>query len=89
MTQGKIERYHRSMKNVVKLEHYHFPWHLKQAISDFVAYYNNERYHESLNNVTPRDVYLGRWREVLSERDRIKKLTLKRRKRENLAAEAA
>ena len=22
MTQGKIERYHRSMKNVVKLEHY-------------------------------------------------------------------
>ena len=25
-TQAKIERYHRSMKNVVKLENYYFPW---------------------------------------------------------------
>ena len=25
MTQGKIERYHRSLKNVVKLEHYYTP----------------------------------------------------------------
>ena len=55
-TQGKIERYHRSMKNVVKLEHYHFPWQLERAIRDFVAYYNDERYHESLDNVTPSDV---------------------------------
>ena len=29
MTQGKIERYHRSMKNVVKLQNYHFPWELE------------------------------------------------------------
>ena len=42
-TQGKIERYLRSMKNVVKLEHYYFPWQLEQAIGDFVAYYNHER----------------------------------------------
>ena len=27
-TQGKIERYHRSMKNVVKLQHYYFPGEL-------------------------------------------------------------
>ena len=32
MTQGKIERYHRSMKNVVKLENYYYPWELEQAI---------------------------------------------------------
>jgi hypothetical protein len=31
MTQGKIERYHRSMKNVVKLEHYYYPWQLEKA----------------------------------------------------------
>merc|ERR1712034_136482 len=48
-TQGKIERYHRSMKNVVKLEHYYFPGELEKAIGDFVAYYNQERYHESLH----------------------------------------
>jgi transposase InsO family protein len=88
-TQGKIERYHRSIKNVVKLEHYHFPWELETAIRDFVAYYNNERYHESLENVTPADVYHGRHREVLSERKRIKRLTMQRRKREYRAAKAA
>ncbi len=44
-TQGKIERYHRTMKNVVKLQHYYFPWELEAALRDFVAYYNNERYH--------------------------------------------
>ena len=88
-TQGKIERYHRSMKNVVKLEHYHFPWQLEQAIGDFVAYYNHERYHESLENVTPVDVYSGRHQEVLNERARIKRLTMQRRKREYRAAKAA
>jgi putative transposase len=88
-TQGKIERYHRSMKNVVKLEHYHFPWQLEQAIRDFVAYYNDERYHESLDNVTPSDVYHGRHQEVLSERHKIKQLTMQRRKKEYRAARAA
>ena len=29
MTHGKIERYHRSMKNVVKLEKYYSPWELE------------------------------------------------------------
>ena len=41
MTQGKIERYHRSMKNVVKLEHYYYPWELEQAISSFVEHYTS------------------------------------------------
>ena len=51
---------------------------------DFVAYYNNERYHESLDNVTPADVYFGRQYTVLTERDKIKRLTMKRRKKEYL-----
>ena len=37
-TQGKIERYHRSMKNVVKLENYYYPWELEKAIQQFVDY---------------------------------------------------
>jgi putative transposase len=52
-TQGKIERWHRTMKNVVKLQHYYFPWEVEAALRDFVGYYNDERYHESLDNVTP------------------------------------
>jgi putative transposase len=88
-TQGKIERYHRTMKNVVKLEHYYFPWELEGALRDFVAYYNDERYHESLDNVTPADVYYGRQYEVLMKRSKIKRRTMERRKKEYLAQKAA
>lgn len=42
MTQDKIERYHRSMKNVVKLENYYFPWELENAIAEWVMHYNAE-----------------------------------------------
>ena len=55
MTQGKIERYHRSMKNVVGLENYYTPWELERAIAHFIAYYNDHRSHEALGNVTPAD----------------------------------
>jgi transposase InsO family protein len=83
MTQGKIERYHRTMKNVVRLENYYSPWELERAIARFVHHYNYERVHESIGNVTPNDMYHGRQREILSRRDRIKRLTLERRKKEN------
>lgn len=82
-TQGKIERYHRSMKNVVKLEHYYFPWDLEKAIGQFVEHYNHHRYHESLNNVTPADAYFGRDQEILQRRNRIKQQTMLHRRRLN------
>ncbi len=84
MTQGKIERYHRSLKNVVKLEQYYSPWEVERAIARFVEDYNHRRYHESLQNVTPADMYHGRQAAILARRDRIKQRTLQRRKRENL-----
>ena len=84
MTQGKIERYHRSMKNVVKLQNDYYPWELEQAIEDFVDYYNQRRYHEALDNLTPEDVYFGRVEEVKSRRELIKEKTLKKRREENL-----
>jgi len=84
MTQGKIERYHRSMKNVVKLEHYYFPWELERAIEEWVAHYNHERYHESLDNVTPADVYQGKRNDILDQRSIIKSRTLAQRKVQNL-----
>jgi len=83
MTQGKIERYHRSMKNVVKLQTFYFPWELEQTIEDFVVYYNNERYHESLDNLTPADVYFGRVEEVKTRREAIKKATLENRRQQH------
>jgi len=87
MTQGKIERYHRTMKNVVKLQNYYLPWELEREIGLFVEYYNNQRYHESLNNLTPEDVYTGRDKRILTERERIKAITLKNRRIQNLKME--
>ena len=83
-TQGKIERYHRSMKNVVKLENFYYPWELEKAIRQFVDYYNHQRYHESLDNVTPADMFYGRYEEIMGRRQLIKQQTLQRRKEENL-----
>ena len=85
-TQGKIERYHRSMKNVVKLDKYYSPWELERALGRFVEHYNHRRYHESLDNVTPADAYHGRRQEILRRREQIKKKTMARRKRQNLRA---
>jgi transposase InsO family protein len=83
MTQGKIERYHRSMKNILLLDNYYYPSELEYYIGVFVDYYNNHRYHEALNNVTPADVYYGRDREVLTKREQIKKKTMLLRRKEN------
>jgi transposase InsO family protein/transposase-like protein len=88
-TQGKIERYHRSMKNVVKLDHYYCPEELEASISSFVHYYNHQRYHESLNNVTPADVYYGRQDEILKYREKIKITTMKRRRQNYLRQKIA
>jgi transposase InsO family protein len=83
MTQGKIERYHRSMKNLIQLQNYAFPWDLEREIGRFVDYYNHQRYHESLDNVTPADVFFGRVKEILSKREEIKPQTLEARRRQH------
>ena len=84
MTQGKIERYHRSLKNVVKLEHYYSPWEVERAVAHCVEDYNHRRYHEALQNVTPADMFYRRQATILARRARIKQRTLQQRTRENL-----
>jgi putative transposase len=82
-TQGKIERYHRTMKNIVKLENYFFPDDLRAKLVEFVDYYNNHRYHEALGNVTPADVYFGREKQIKMQRQETKMKTLKERRETN------
>ena len=84
MTQGKIERYHRTMKNVINLEHYYLPWQLEHKISEFVQYYNHQRVHESLDNLTPADVYHGRAAQIAKARNLIKEQTMRNRRRMNM-----
>lgn len=80
-TQGKIERYHRTMKNVVKLENYFTPEQLRNSLKAFVDYYNNRRYHESLDNLTPADVYFGRGEKILKARKETKRKTIAMRRK--------
>jgi putative transposase len=56
MTQGKIERWHLSLKSRILLENYYLPGDLERAVAGFVEHYNHRRYHESLDNLTPADV---------------------------------
>jgi len=85
-TNGKIERYHRSLKNEIGRIPYDTPDELREAIRAFVKYYNYQRYHEGLGNVTPYDVYTGRHTEIFQKRKETKESTLSARKDYNRSA---
>jgi putative transposase len=79
-TNGKIERYHRTIKGEIKLVPYEMPSELTGAIKAFIEYYNYRRYHEGLGDVTPYDVYTGRHPETIQRRKEAKGRTLQARK---------
>jgi transposase InsO family protein/transposase-like protein len=79
-TQGKIERWHQTLKNRILLENYYLPGDLENQIGAFVEHYNNQRYHESIGNVTPADAYFGRHTAIIERRKKIKKLTIQNRR---------
>jgi putative transposase len=79
-TQGKIERWHQTLKNRILLENYYLPGDLEAQIGRFVEHYNHRRYHESLKNLTPADVYFGRGQTILLQRERIKLATIRKRR---------
>ena len=79
-TQGKIERWHQTLKNRILLENYYFPADLEANIEAFVEHYNHRRYHESIGNLTLADVYFGRGQTILLQRERIKRKTFETRR---------
>ncbi len=87
-TQGKIERWHQTLKNRILLENYYLPGNLEAQIEAFVEHYNHRRYHESLNNITPADAYFGRGQTILLERERIKRKTIEGRRLQHRNAAA-
>jgi putative transposase len=84
-TNGKIERYHRTLKGEINQVPYDMPSELKEAIRAFIDYYNYRRYHEGLDNVTPYDVYTGRHIEIIRKRKEVKSRTLEARRNYNRA----
>lgn len=79
-TNGKMERYHRTVKEQVKLVVYETPTALEGAVAAFVDYYNHRRYHEGIGNVTPADLYYGRRDEIVERRKELIKRTLQQRR---------
>jgi transposase InsO family protein len=79
-TQGKIERWHQTLKNRILLENYYLPGDLENQIQAFVDHYNHRRYHESLGNLTPADVYFRRDTAIIKRREKIKKRTFEKRR---------
>ena len=79
-TQGKIERWHQTLKNRILLENYFLPGDLERQVDAFVDHYNHRRYHESLGNLTPADVYFGRDKAIIVRRQKIKTLTIQNRR---------
>jgi RNA-directed DNA polymerase len=75
-TEGKIERWHQTLKNRILLDNHYLPGDLERQIGAFVEHYNHIRYHESIANLTPADVYFGRAETILAERRRIKLATI-------------
>jgi len=79
-TNGKLERYHQSIKREVNQLPYDLPSQLERAIADFVDYYNYHRYHKALGNVAPADVLYGRREQILQRRKEVQIQTINRRR---------
>jgi len=79
-TNGKLERYHQSIKREVNQVPYELPGQLERAIADFVEYYNFRRYHKVLGNVTPSDVLQGRREQILQRRKEVQIQIINRRR---------
>jgi putative transposase len=86
-TQGKVERLNRKIREQVCLVVYASPDELQRALERFQQEYNATP-HEALKNVSPNDVYAGRQEEILKRRAEVKRLTLQRRRAENLGRTA-
>ena len=80
---GKLERYHQSIKQDVNQVPYEVPGDLEVVTLGFVDYYNHRRYHKALSNVTPDDVLRRRREGILIRRREVKAQTLQWRQRYN------
>ena len=82
-TNGKLERYHQTLKRDVNQLPYDVPGELEAAIGKFVEFYNHRRYHKALRDITPADMLAGKQEEILGRRREAKDRTINRRRLSN------
>ncbi len=87
---GKIERFHRTLKgDCIRTQ---TPLSLEDAqrvVAGYVGYYNEERLHSAIGYVTPKDKLEGREKTIFDERDRKWEAARERRKAQRRAAREA
>ena len=67
---GKIERYHRTVKGIcLRAGSFANVEEVRRALERFVAYYNEVRLHSAIEYVTPADKLAGREKSILAARD--------------------
>ncbi len=87
---GKIERFHRTLKgDCIRTQ---TPLSLEDArriVVGYVDYYNKVRLHSAIGYITPRDKLEGREKTIFAERDRKLESARERRKAQRRAAREA
>ena len=84
---GKIERWHQSLKReCIRPKTPLDVDDARRLVEEFVEYYNTERLHSAIGYITPKDKLEGRENEIFAERDQ--KLALAREKRKTKRKEA-
>ena len=85
---GKIERWHKSLKGeCIRPGTPLTPEDARRLIKDYVEHYNTVRLHSAIGFVAPADLLAGRQKEILEARDR--KLEQARERRKKLRQKAA
>jgi putative transposase len=74
-TQGKIERWHQTLKNRILLENYYLPAISKPRSTPSSITTTTSVTIEATGNLTPADVYFGRGNTIPLKRERIKRQT--------------
>lgn len=68
---GKIERWHKTLKHdVIRVRSPESIDHARRLVTEFVEHYNGVRLHSAIGYITPNDFLAGRAEEIWAERDR-------------------
>ena len=85
---GKIERYHRTIKgDCIRVTNISSLADARRVVVDYVQHYNEVRLHSAVGYVTPKAKLEGRDREILAERDRKLEARREERRKKRLAAQ--
>jgi transposase InsO family protein len=87
---GKIERWHRTLKeDCIRPGTPLSPEDARRIVADFVAHYNTVRLHSAIGYLTPQDKLEGREKDIFATRDRKLEEARERRKANRQAARQA